>query len=402
MRILYTSTALFPSIGGVQVHVYQVARHLARQHEVRIVGHWDDNRRDWLRGSTVFAPRQSRRVVDGVMLHCMGMPFGRRLRMLPWMATYYLQMRRAADRLAGLMVPQLVAVTGEVDLVHTHRVGREFLSLASERLARHRGVPFVLTPHHHPRWNSSRYRNYLDLYRRADLVCVMTNAEAAAMEALGVSRSRLLLVGNAPYLAPHPDGMRFRHHYGLGDDPIVLFLGQKYEYKGIGLMLEAARQVWAQHPAARFIFIGPQTPYSKRMFARHDPRLLEIPPIGLEQKSDALAAADIVCVPSSQEALGIVYLEGWSLGKPVIGCRIPAVAEVIDHERDGLLVSPGSATELIAALRSLLSSPELGRKLGQNGRQKVTARYSWERCAQLLGDAYERLSEGIATDRPVS
>jgi len=198
MRILYTSTALVPSIGGVQVHVYQVAHQLARRHEVRIVGHWDDNRRDWLRGSTVFAPGPSRREVDGVVLQRLGMPLERRLRMVPWMATYYLQLRRAADRLAALMVPQLAQIAGEVDVVHNHRVGREFLSMASERLARRRGIPFVLTPYHHPRWASRRYQNYHDLYRRADLVCVMTRAEAAAIESFGVARSRLLVVGSAP------------------------------------------------------------------------------------------------------------------------------------------------------------------------------------------------------------
>lgn len=403
VRILYTVTALYPSVGGVQVHVHQIARRLARQHQVQVVGHWDGNRRDWLRGSTTFAPGPSRRQADGVVLQRMGMSLARRLRMLPWMAMYYGQIRRSADRLAELMLPQLAQVAGPADVIHNHRVGREFLSIASERLARRRGIPFVLTPYHHPRWASRRYQNYLDLYRRADLVCVMTQAEAAALEALGVAPSRLLLVGSAPELASDVSGARFRERHQLGEHPIVLFLGQKYEYKGVRTLLKAAEGVWAHHPTARFVFLGPRTRYSRRVFARHDPRVLELDSVGLGEKSDALAASDILCLPSSQESFGMVFLEAWSLGKPVVGCRIPAVAELVDSEHDGLLVSPGSVSELEAALHRLLTSAELRTRLGQSGMNKVARRYSWERCAEILEEAYHdlrRVSLRSGSERP--
>jgi glycosyltransferase involved in cell wall biosynthesis len=117
--------------------------------------------------------------------------------------------------------------------------------------------------------------------------------------------------------------------------------------------------------------------------------------VSLQEKSDALAAADILCVPSAQEALGIAYLEAWTLGKPVVGGRIPALAEVIADERDGLLVAPGNPAELSAALTRLLESAALRRELGERGREKVLARYSWSRCAALLAEAYERLRRAV-------
>jgi glycosyltransferase involved in cell wall biosynthesis len=222
----------------------------------------------------------------------------------------------------------------------------------------------------------------------------MTQAEAAALEALGVAPSRLLLVGSAPELASDASGARFRERHQLGEHPIVLFLGQKYEYKGVGTLMKAADRVWADHPTARFAFLGPRTRYSRRVFVRHDPRVLELNSVSLEEKSDALAAADIMCLPSSQESFGMVFLEAWCLGKPVIGGHIPAVAELIDHGRDGLLVAPGSVPQLYDALHKLLSSAELRNTLGQNGMKKVARRYSWERCAQTLTEAYERLRTG--------
>lgn len=399
MKVLFTSTAIFPSIGGAQLHLHQIAARLARRHAVQVVGHWDTERRDWLRGATSFAPSGAHRTMEGLSVDRLGMSWRRRLRMLPWMATYYAQIERAGDHLADLVGSQLAEAARPADVIHNHRVGREFLSMASERLARRRGIPFVLTPYHHPRWAARRYRNFLALYRRADQVCAMTQAEAGALTALGVEPARILVVGSAPHLAEHPDGRRFRDRYALGDSPIVLFLGQKYEYKGVATLLQAARQVWPRHPTARFVFLGPRTPYSRRAFARADPRVLELGAVSLNEKSDALAAADVFCLPSSQESLGMVFLEAWSVGKPVVGCRIPAVTELIDDERDGLLTAAGSVPELAAALHRLLADPELRTELGRRGQEKVARRFSWERCADLLEESYQRLARQGGQER---
>jgi len=373
------------------VHLFETARRIARDHDVALVGHWDTERRDWLRASTVFSPRPMARTVEGILIQRMGMPTRTRLRMLPWMATYYAQIGRSADRLAGLMLPQLEAVAGPADVVHNHRVGREFLSLASERLARRRRIPFVLTPYHHPRWTGWRYRPYLALYRRADLLCVMTRTEGQALERLGVDPARLLVVGSAPEVAGHADARAFRQRLQLEDQPLVLFLGQKYAYKGIDTLLKAAPQVWRGAPETRFVFVGPRTPYSRRLFARVDPRVMELDAVDQQEKANALAAATILCLPSSQESFGMVFLEAWTMGTPVIGGRIPAVSELIDDGGDGLLVTPGNVGELTSALDRLLASPELRDRLGRTGQAKVARQFSWDRCARIQLEAYERL-----------
>ncbi len=284
---------------------------------------------------------------------------------------------------------------GPVDLVHNGRIGREGLSFASLSLARKRGVPFVLTPVHHPRWGTWLHRHYQRLYRDADAVIALTEGERELIVRLGVDERRVFVTGMGPVLAESGDGERFRAAHQLGDYPLVLFLGQKYAYKGVAALLEAAALVWRRCPEARFAFVGPRTRYSRRLFAGvDDRRIVELAPVDLQAKTDALAACQVLCVPSVQESFGGVYTEAWSLGKPVIGGDIAAVRSVIEDGQDGY-VTAQQAEPVAERLLWLLERPEAAQAMGARGRAKVAASFTWPRLAALTEAVYARvLSQG--------
>ena len=168
-------------------------------------------------------------------------------------------------------------------------------------------------------------------------------------------------------------------------------MGQKYRYKGIGALLRAAPIVWRRFPEVRFAFVGPRTAYSRRRFAATtDRRVLELDQVDLQEKTDALAACDILCVPSSQESFGGVFTEAWSLSKPVIGCDIPAVRQVIDDGRDGLLVEQGPGP-IAEALVCLLESRTLMEEMGRRGKTKVESQFTWPRLATKTEAVYRRV-----------
>ena len=81
------------------------------------------------------------------------------------------------------------------------------------------------------------------------------------------------------------------------------------------------------------------------------------------------------------------FTEAWTFGKPVVGCDIPAVREVIHHEEDGLLSGPGPDA-LAAALEVLLSDPARADALGAKGQEKVASLYSWPRLADRTEAVY--------------
>ena len=121
-----------------------------------------------------------------------------------------------------------------------------------------------------------------------------------------------------------------------------------------------------------------------------DRRVHRLGAVSLEEKTNALAACDILCVPSTQESFGGVYTEAWSFGKPVIGCPIPAVQEVITDGEDGFLVNQ-DAPEIAERITYLLSHPEQARKLGDAGKRKVLNRYTWDCIATLTEQAYMKI-----------
>jgi glycosyltransferase involved in cell wall biosynthesis len=339
---------------------------------------------------------------EGRPVHLIQPSISERLRNLPFILGYYPFQTRAAARLGSVLARHLWRSVGRVELVHNVRSGREPLSVASLQLARSQGVPFVFTPNHHPRWVGWRYRVYLDLYRRADALIALTQHEKAALVRLGASADRVHVTGIGPVLAPEADGQRARQKYNLSGR-YVLFLGQKYPYKGVQALLEAAPRVWQHHPDVIFLFVGPRTRHSGALFRHvHDPRLRELGTVDLQDKTDLLAACEVVCVPSSQESFGGVLVEGWASGKPVVAGPAPASAEVIADGVDGFFVPEQAPGAIAERLSWLLGDPDRAAAMGRRGQHKVAERFTWERLAASTQAIYASLVQKDPARQPGS
>jgi phosphatidylinositol alpha-1,6-mannosyltransferase len=95
-------------------------------------------------------------------------------------------------------------------------------------------------------------------------------------------------------------------------------------------------------------------------------------------------ASDVFVLPSSGEGFGIVYLEAWQHGLPVIAGNRGAATELISPYVNGLLVDPDSPEDIAGAILSLLRHPENGRRMGMNGHRLVVEKYNHSRfCDEL-------------------
>ena len=392
MDVLYAASIYPPAVGGAQLHLHCLAQQVqAAGHHVRVATHASRNRDDWIRLSTFAADRDAAYVFEGVPVVQLGATWWNRLRMLPWAVSYYACVPLAARRLGALVGRRFDLVAGQPSLIHVSRMGREFMARAALDFARRQGIPFVLTPNHHPRWHGYRYRAYDEIYRAADAIIALTQAEKDLLvQTKGVSPERVCVTGIGPILSPEYSADQFRSQTGIVGR-FVLFLGQQFPYKGVAAVLEAARSVWQRHGDVHFVFIGPQTAYSKRLFSGYnDPRIHNLGCVDLAAKTAALAACEFLCLPSMQESFGGVFVEAWSLGKAVIGGRIPPIACVVDEGRDGLLSSQNPG-ELAAAMNELLDNPSHAQTLGEAGRQKVAARYAWPQLGRQTIGIYQTL-----------
>lgn len=394
MHILTAITSYPPAIGGAQIHTHQMMRQLATKHQIQVASFWHEHRTDWLLGTTLLAPFHAHALhyeQDGIQVKQIELSIAQRFAIWPWVASYYLRKEAAIKRIAALLAPKLDRMMEQIDLVHCARIGREPLAWAAYQVARARGVPFVLTPYHHPRWVGWNYRALHQLYRAADGVLALTAHERNELIELGLEPERIFVLGAAPNLHATARPEVFRKQHGLGDYPIILFLAQKLAYKGWDQLLRIAPAIWKEHPEARFVFIGPQTAQSQKVFRSiKDNRIIELGSVDEQEKADALAACTLFCLPSSQESFGMVYAEAWSMGRPVISLDIPALRDVISDGADGFRVSIGDDAALAERITLLLANPSLADQLGKAGQEKVRKRYSWEQVAASCEAAYQQ------------
>ena len=368
---------------------HQTAKILSPVHEIQVVSFWDNNRSDWLLGTTIAVPNESRDYeYDEIPVHRIGFDWLTKFKMgllLPW---YYLSMGIVVPAMASLLEAYLEPFFHQIDLVHNVRIGREPLSIASCALARKHQIPFVLTPVHHPRWVGWRYQIYNQLYRDADAVLALTNTEKDIMIRLGVAEDRVHVIGMGPILSHESSAYQFRSKRQI-EGPIVLFIGQQYLHKGYVELLDSAELVWDRVQDAHFVFIGPPVGNSSSLFSKYsDPRIHILGKTDLQEKTDALEACTLLCVPSTQESFGGVYTEAWSFGKPVIGCKIPAVSEVIDDGVNGILVDQ-DPSEIARNIIALLQNEGLRQSMGAAGKTKVETKYSWAEITSRTEYAYD-------------
>jgi glycosyltransferase involved in cell wall biosynthesis len=175
-----------------------------------------------------------------------------------------------------------------------------------------------------------------------------------------------------------------RLRLGLTDGEVVILCPKKSEPKGIFHSLEAVRLLsWTEQPVVVLLLGSTPWPLVRRM--RHAVskletlgiRVIDLGYLPYRDLPDIYSACDILLQPSSVESFGLVYLEAWASRKPVVAADVGGVKDVISDRVDGLLVPFGAVGQIRDQLRILLSDPEFGKRLGNNGYQKVRSQFDW-------------------------
>ncbi len=295
----------------------------------------------------------------------------------------------------------------DVDLVHATAFPYAFPILCALRLARRCRVPFVLTPFLHlgdPREPHDGTRKaYLSpammyLLRAADRVFVQTEIERRALLDRGLPPERLIMLGMGvdPAECTGGDRAAARQRWGLQPDEVVIgHLANQSVEKGTVDLLRAAERLWNAGLQFRLLLAGPAMPnFAKLWKTRMEAcphRVIQLGVITETEKRDFYAAIDLFALPSRSDSFGIVFLEAWTNGVPCVGYRTGGVAEVVRHERDGLLVDCGEVSELAQALRRLVEDASYRRYLGRTGQVRVRRDYEWASRLERIQEVYREL-----------
>ena len=386
MKVLMFSGDYWPDAGGIASHVGHMARALTRQ-GIRVTvigGHLKP-----VRQVSVGESSQSKNLHE-VMIRRTG-PRGVRL------AWFLLRAYRELSRMASQ----------EWDIVHYHNFVPDGILLGLSNWPR--AVERVMTNHSDVLLRALDKGTSLAPFRL--LLRSVTGVIAPSQELKEKSELLLRQGQRCTYIpngvdvsvfTPGPVEPHFLAALGVGSGNKVILATRRHDPKcGLDLLLRAVPLVIRAHPEAIFCLIGdgPQTSALRRLSVE----------LGVDKwvrfqgyiQHDRLPgyyrASYLSVLPSVYEAVSLSGLESLACATPVIGTKVGGIPEFVHDGRTGVLVEPGSPSELARAITWMLEHPGVRETMAAEGPREVSANFSWEKAAMSTVSFYSELLESTET-----
>jgi phosphatidylinositol alpha-mannosyltransferase len=372
MRIALVTPYSWTYEGGVNRHVEALAEQfLGRGDEVRVLAPWDPP--DRLSSALHRAPASERSRPDYLV------PLGRTIGF-------------GANGAVSNLSPSPEAVTtmrrelraGRFDVVHVHEPIAPLLGWDAVSFP---DAPVVGTFHaYSTKLVPNQIGNLLGARRKMNqLEARIAVSKAAAWTGRRWFGGEYRVIPNgvdvdAPPAGPKPPAEELR----------LIFVGRPEERKGLPVLLAAFEEL-VRHLPARLTVIGADRDDVSRYLTDPDVNR-HIDALGRVSQEDlwsSLHEADALCAPSLDgESFGMVLIEGFAAGTPVVASEIAGYAEVVRDGVDGILVPPADPQRLAEELQGLHLEPERRTAMGEAARESAQ-RYAWRHVADEVTDVYE-------------
>jgi len=393
MKILIVSHNYFPAIGGAEKKIKEISERLVKSgEEVTVFSSNAQTTEAYIHSEIPLLPANSE-LINGVRVRRFpvyrGMrPLLNRVHRLFW--EYGLPFNDIVRTVWNgpiifNMLPHILREKTDIIVATPFPFLNMYFAYIAKKI---RKIPMATIPclHTEDAWAFDRRIMYKVL-SDTERILVNTDYERDYLITKGIEKEHISIVGDGinPQDFNSSNPQEFRQKYDIGNAPVVLFVGRKEKGKGINTLVDSMSIVWRKIPQAKLIIAGTRTSYSKAiekkvssLDGRKRRNIILIDNFQDSEKPDLFASCDIFAMPSKVESLGIAYLEAWASGKPVIGCRIGAVASLIEQGKDGILVEYGNQQGLASAILRLMGDQNLRRKLGENGKKKACGKYTWD------------------------
>ncbi|MFA0751474.1 MAG: hypothetical protein SLRJCFUN_001877 [Candidatus Fervidibacter sp.] len=290
-------------------------------------------------------------------------------------------------------------------LIATH-IGLAPLAWSVSKLLR---CPYWVVAHGIEVWGNLTRWKRAALHRADKILSVSAFTRQRLVQRHQVPLERIAVLPNtldAALLSIVPDGERVKRQ--LGDRHAVLTVGRlaaSERYKGHDIVLQAMPKVLKKVPKACYFIVGDGDDRERlEALAKQLGIQGQVCFIGAVSDAELVACyqmCEVFAMPAQTvlddknpkgEGFGIVFLEAMAFGKPIIGPNYGAPTEFIRHGEHGFLVTPNDPNEVAEAILTLLTRPDLARKMGETARQWVLSEFSYERFKEkLLGILQEGL-----------
>jgi len=394
VKILYLVHRTWPYHGGAERYVWEHALAASKWGHSSTVVSTDAWDMSWLVSRSGRHLRPGKFIRDGVEIIRFPVahpPFQNVLRALFRRLT-----RGGPDRYfyPNPFIPQFdrwISNAQGFDIVHANAM--PFLLHGGYRYAKRRGVPLISVPHANIGSRSCRIEplHYFagqqpEVLRESFFVVAQNRFEASVYhDECAVRNENILILGSGvnPEEWADADGHLAAKAFSIpAGNKVVLSVTTHCKDKGSCTLLDSAINLWKAEEDFVLLLAGPiQADFRSHL----DMRSCDIPQgklivtgyISEDIRKHLFAASSIVAVPSRLDAFGIVVLDGWISGKPVIGCNAGGMPDLIDEGINGFLIDFGDTEALSKKISILLNNENLAESMGRCGRAKTIQKYTW-------------------------
>ena len=311
--------------------------------------------------------------------------------------TLALSMRGPFDlSVVGDLADQLRSLN--IDILHTHGYKSDIIGLLAARRA---GIKCISTPHGYENSKALKLRSYVWLGKLAlrffDKVVPLSTEITEEVASAGIHRSKIVKITNGVDLGELELARQLHPHSGGNDTncKVIGFVGQMIARKNVTDILHIFSDLKKTHCNVKLVLLGDgvEKPALEACAAEMD-CADDIQFLGYRDDRLAyLRRFDLFVMTSAYEGIPRCLMEAMAMGVPVAAYDIPGVAQLVSHQRTGLLADPGDRRRMLEHWESLLYDRVEARRLAEAAREFIERHYSAQRVATEYTRLFHQLTD---------
>lgn len=284
------------------------------------------------------------------------------------------------------------------DLLHSHSyASADFSRLASWIT----GIPMIQQQHFC--WRIPWYQRVVDFILQGipkRVIAISESVKRFMAKYQSISEEKIEVIWNGTEISKNNGARRksLREDFQIPEDHfIVSLVGRLHRIKGQDLMIDAVPRVLEKIPNTTFVFAGAgkiRSDLEKKARERGIERNVRFTGF-VEEVEQVYSQSDAVVIPSLSEAFGLTAVEAMSFGCAIVASQVEGLAEILEDEKNALLIQPGEKKALAENVVRLLKDSSLRKKIGTQA-ESDAKQYSIDRVASSFSRIYRDVLESQA------